>query len=112
MKKVLGFIRRFPLTSYGLLAVIIIIITAIQKDYSDSIPLMLLALPIFVIYGKICDLVCWCVLSNYKDILLMFFPTLITLILLDLLLLYLRKNLIPIIRSKLKSKSQSKPKND
>lgn len=65
MKKVLNFVKRFPLTSYGLMAVVITVFTYFQKDYSDSMLLMMLAMPIFVVYGKLCDLVCWRVLSIF-----------------------------------------------
>jgi hypothetical protein len=65
VKKVLNFVKRFPLTSYGLMAVVITVFTYFQKDYSDSMLLMMLAMPIFVVYGKLCDLVCWRVLSIF-----------------------------------------------
>ena len=100
MKKILKFIKRFPLTSYGLLAIIITIFTYFHKDYADSVLLMLVALPVFVIYGKICDLIYWDTLSSYTDIFLMFFPVMIVLIFLDFLLWFFCPNLI----SKLKSK--------
>jgi len=101
VKKVLNFVKRFPLVSYGFVAVVITIFTYFQKDYSDSILLMMLAMPIFVVYGKLCDLVCWRALSSYADIFLMFIPTLVLLVLLDLLLLFIRTKLLPKLKSKL-----------
>ena len=110
MKKVLNFVKRFPLTTYGLLAVIITIISTAQRDYSDSIVLMLLALPVFIIYGKICDLLPWCSISNYADVFLMFIPTLTLLIFLDLIFLFIRTKLIPQLRTYFKLKKLRKLK--
>jgi hypothetical protein len=99
-KKIWSSIKLFPFASYGTIGLIVSITANFQNDYSSGLMLMIPFLPVFLVCGKICDLMQSCVISSNLDFILMMILTLPFFLFLDLLILYIRKCLIPAIRGK------------
>jgi hypothetical protein len=115
LREIWGLVKLFPFGSYGIFVLFLLVLLLLLQpiyDTAQALPglvflIFLLDLPLQLVGNVIKFLgMGWLLnLFNAPLVVICFF-----LILLDLLLLYLRKHLIPIIRSKFKPKPN--PKND
>jgi len=90
-KLIWRFIFLMPLTTYGILGFLSIIIAELQNDYSQAIDIMILFLPVMILYAKICDFIPNITLSTTYDVILTYPLVLIVLIIADFFILLLRK---------------------